>query len=97
MCVCVWSTGTLLCALPRLVDHKKGISNLCFSPAGPNGKAKYLAAVGQDQHHTVAIYYSASGEWIDDGIAHTPCHSLYLLLSQTVTQSDSHSLSQSLI
>jgi len=56
----VWdaSTGQEICVLPHF--HKRGIPCVTFSPDG-----KRIASVGQDTHHSVAIYVTKSGEWHD--------------------------------
>jgi len=59
----VWDalTGKILCALPRF--HSSGVSQLCFSKDG-----RWLASVGQDEHHSVAVYLSPNGTWAEKSV-----------------------------
>mmetsp|Transcript_20183 Transcript_20183/g.18324 ORF Transcript_20183/g.18324 Transcript_20183/m.18324 type:complete len:1166 (+) Transcript_20183:2-3499(+) len=52
----------LLVILPLL--HRRGISCMKFS-----SDRKYLVSVGIDQDHSIAVWFSSSGEWID-GVLH---------------------------
>jgi WD40 repeat protein len=56
----IWdaNTGVEVAALP--VVHLRGISALAFSRDG-----RFLASMGHDRHHTVAIYRTFSGLWWD--------------------------------
>ena len=56
--VCVWDalTGKLVKMMKRV--HKRGVACLAFSKDG-----RFLASVGHDENHTVAVYESLSGDW----------------------------------
>ncbi len=56
----IWDSesGARLCVLPLV--HRRAILAIAFSPDG-----KRLLSVGDDDNHTVALYSSASGNWID--------------------------------
>jgi microtubule-associated protein-like 6 len=56
----IWDSaaGLQVAVLPAV--HARGISSLAFSRDGT-----YLASVGQDRHHTVAVYRTFNGRWCD--------------------------------
>lgn len=46
--------------------HTKAVSYMSFSADG-----RYLASIGQDEHHSLAIYASSSGRWFDGALLAT--------------------------
>uniref|UniRef100_K3XBQ4 HELP domain-containing protein n=1 Tax=Globisporangium ultimum (strain ATCC 200006 / CBS 805.95 / DAOM BR144) TaxID=431595 RepID=K3XBQ4_GLOUD len=46
--------------------HTKAVSYLAFSSNG-----KLLASIGQDEHHSLAVYASSSGHWFDGALLAT--------------------------
>jgi microtubule-associated protein-like 6 len=60
----VWDalTGKLLVALPRF--HTGSVALLAWSKDG-----RWLASVGSDEHHSVAVYLSPSGTWEESNIS----------------------------
>jgi len=49
--ICIWDTSTLECLARISGVLKKGVTHLAFS-----GDGKYIAAIGADSYHSLAIY-----------------------------------------
>ncbi|RLN88463.1 hypothetical protein BBJ28_00007707 [Nothophytophthora sp. Chile5] len=60
----VWEPATCSRVVELSAFHSKAVSALAFST--PDGKL--LAAVGQDEFHSLAVYRSASGRWFDGAL-----------------------------
>jgi len=58
--ICIWdsSAGMEIAVVPSV--HQRGVASLSFSRDG-----HFLASVGHDRHHTVAVHRSISGLWSD--------------------------------
>ncbi|OWZ14376.1 Microtubule-associated protein [Phytophthora megakarya] len=57
----IWEPATCTRVTELIPFHNKAVTALSFS--APDGKL--LAAVGQDEFHSLAVYRSASGHWFD--------------------------------
>ncbi|KAE9331755.1 Echinoderm microtubule-associated protein-like 6 [Phytophthora fragariae] len=60
----VWEPATCTRVVELSAFHSKAVTALSFST--PDGKL--LAAVGQDEFHSLAVYRSASGRWFDGAL-----------------------------
>ncbi|KAF1785127.1 EF-Hand 1, calcium-binding site [Phytophthora cactorum] len=60
----VWEPATCTRAVELSAFHSKAVTAVSFS--SPDGKL--LAAVGQDEFHSLAVYRSASGRWFDGAL-----------------------------
>ncbi|KAG7392007.1 hypothetical protein PHYPSEUDO_002713 [Phytophthora pseudosyringae] len=60
----VWEPATCTRVVELSAFHSKAVTALSFS--APDGKL--LAAVGQDEFHSLAVYRSASGRWFDGAL-----------------------------
>ncbi|KAL3658491.1 hypothetical protein V7S43_016623 [Phytophthora oleae] len=60
----VWEPATCSRVVELSAFHSKAVTALSFS--APDGKL--LAAVGQDEFHSLAVYRSASGRWFDGAL-----------------------------
>uniref|UniRef100_H3HDC2 EF-hand domain-containing protein n=1 Tax=Phytophthora ramorum TaxID=164328 RepID=H3HDC2_PHYRM len=60
----VWEPATCTRVIELSAFHSKAVTALSFST--PDGKL--LAAMGQDEFHSLAVYRSASGRWFDGSL-----------------------------
>ncbi|KAG2516785.1 hypothetical protein JM16_007566 [Phytophthora kernoviae] len=60
----VWEPDTCTRVAELSAFHRKAVTSLAFSM--PDGKL--LAAVGQDEFHSLAVYRSVSGQWFDGAL-----------------------------
>ena len=56
----IWDAQTTMIITKLPVLHRRGVVHMCFSP-----DRKKLLSVGQDQDHSIALWESPSGDWLD--------------------------------
>ncbi|KAL7994422.1 putative EH domain, EF-hand domain pair, WD40/YVTN repeat-like-containing domain superfamily [Plasmopara halstedii] len=60
----IWEPATCMRIVELSSFHSKAVTAVCFSSIDP----KLLAAVGQDDFHSIAVYRSPSGQWYDGAL-----------------------------
>ena len=56
----IWDSQTCQLIIKLPVFHRRGVVHMVFSP-----DRKRMVSVGQDQDHSIALWESPSGSWVD--------------------------------